>query len=635
MFLRLQNIVLEMIAKGDPLEMTMNRLLREIEAFVPAAVCTVTSVDAAGRLHLLSAPSLPKNYCAALEGLSIGPARGSCGTAAYLGEPVSVRDIRADPLWAECDLSFLPRDLVACWSSPIVDARRRVLGTFAFYFREHRGPTKVEEEAVRACAHLCAIAIERNAQKAEHQRLAFTDTLTGLSNRAGFNATLVGLGCDVPGAWGLLMIDLDNLKKVNDTFGHHAGDCLIAGIASIIISIVPKNHAFRLGGDEFAVIVRLENGHGCVAEVANKILGALTIPMDCAGHIIAARATIGGALLTEQDRNADGVRQRSDLALYHAKETRRGRFVLYEEGLRTTITQRVGAIRLLTEALKENRVEAFYQPVVRLDTGEISGVEALCRIIRPDGRIIPAAEFQEATSDLLVASALTRRMIAQVARDVRQWLDMDIPFRQVGINVTAADFHDGKLSSRLAAAFELADVSLDYIAIEIAESIYLGDLDEAMMREIGKLRQQGVCVALDGFGKGYASLTQLLTVPVDIIKIDKSFIHSMEPQNASFAIVKGLIAIARDLDICVVAEGVETPLQAAQLHSITCTFAQGFHFARPMSRHAMTRLLVQQNHRAMLSQTTDELSPSTGPMSTSRSPEILPNKRRRPKGGSR
>ncbi|GAA4134529.1 hypothetical protein GCM10023067_59540 [Aminobacter aganoensis] len=301
--------------------------------------------------------------------------------------------------------------------------------------------------------------------------------------------------------------------------------------------------------------------------------------------------------MSERDEKPDDVKRNADLALYHAKETKRGRFVLYEEGLRSTITKRFDAVRLLTDALKEERVEAFYQPIVRLDTAGVNGVEALCRIVGHDGRMIPAAEFHEATSDFLVASTLTERMIALVARDMRRWLDMGISVQQVGINVTSADFHDGKLGSRVAAAFEQVNVSLDRIVIEINESVYLDNRDELMAQEIDNLRLQGVCVALDDFGTGYASLTHLLNVPVDMIKIDKSFIHGMEPQNASFTIVKGLIAIGRDLGIRVVAEGVETPLQASQLHGIGCVLGQGYHFARPLSWNDTTAFLMRQKRQ--------------------------------------
>jgi GAF domain-containing protein len=163
MLLHLQNIILKMIARGDPLKPTMDRLCLEIEAIITGTVCSVLTLDESRRIHPLSAPNLPAEYCAGFDGALIGPNLGSCGTAAFRGEPVSVLDVRSDPLWANVDVSRLPPELVACWSSPILDVRRQVVGTFAFYFRENRGPTEIEEQAVAACAQLCAIAIERDA----------------------------------------------------------------------------------------------------------------------------------------------------------------------------------------------------------------------------------------------------------------------------------------------------------------------------------------------------------------------------------------------------------------------------------------------------------------------------------------
>jgi diguanylate cyclase (GGDEF)-like protein len=590
MLLRLQNIILEMIATGEPLKATMDRPCLEVEDIVSGTICSVLTLDGTQRLRALSAPSLPAAYATCVP---IGPCCGSCGTAAFRGEPVVVTDIRSDPLWAQIDVSLVPAELVACWSSPILDARRRVLGTFAFYFRENRGPTELEERAVETCAHLCAIAIERDAQKVEHHRLAFNDPLTGLGNRAGFNKTMAALDREKPGVWGLLLIDLDNLKKVNDTFGHPCGDHLLASAAECIASVVPRDRAFRIGGDEFAVIVRLEDGRGCVAAVAEKILDALKMPIDYLGHAIVRSATMGGALVAETEQNVESVRRNADLALYHAKEMGRGRFVIYEEGLGTSITRRFGAIRLVSEALKENRIEPFYQPIVDLHTGEIVGLEALCRVVARGGKIISAADFHDAASDILIASELTQRMIAQVARDVRGWRDMGVFVKQVGINVTSSDFCGGKLPEQFARAFQEAGVPLANVGIEITESVYLNGRDEAVSRQIHALRELGITVALDDFGTGHASLTHLLTVPLDMIKIDKSFIDGMQPGNTSFAIVKGLIAIAGDLGIRVVAEGVETPLQATQLRSIDCPLAQGFHFARPADRRAITWLLVQ------------------------------------------
>jgi EAL domain-containing protein (putative c-di-GMP-specific phosphodiesterase class I) len=248
---------------------------------------------------------------------------------------------------------------------------------------------------------------------------------------------------------------------------------------------------------------------------------------------------------------------------------------------------------VVSEALKEDRIEAFYQPIIKLDTEQIVGLEALCRVVTRSGRVLPAQDFQEATSDVLVASELTQRMVAQVAQDVCAWREMGISPKQIGINVTASDFRGGKLASHLVSAFERAGMPLADVGVEITESVYLDNHDPAISHEICALREAGIYVALDDFGTGYASLTHLLTVPVDMIKIDKSFIDKMEAGNASFAIVKGLITIANDLNISIVAEGVETPTQAAQLRDIRCPLAQGFHFARPANRHEITHLLLQ------------------------------------------
>ena len=593
MLLLLQNIILEMVAKGEPLKPTMDRLCLEVEALVPGTVCSVLTLDDSLRIRPLSAPNLPIEYCRAFDGTPIGPNVGSCGTAAFRREPVSVRNIRTDPLWSNVDVSHLPAELVACWSSPILDARQRVLGTFAFYFRENRDPTEIEEQAVQTCAQLCAIAIERDSQKIEHHRLAFIDTLTGLANRAGFNKTMTSLQRESSGAWGLLLIDLDNLKKVNDTFGHLCGDRLIACAAESIASVVPAEQAFRISGDELAAIVRLEEAQESFSEVAERILDALKTPIDYLGHAIVRSATIGGAIIADPNKDVEFAQRNADFALYHAKETGRGRFVLYEEGLGTSITHRLGAVRLVSEALNEDRIEPFYQPIVDLGSGEIVALEALCRIIARDGPIVPAGDFHEATADVLVASELTQRMIAKVAEHFREWRDMDVPLRQVGINVTASDIREGKLSDHLTRAFKEVGVPLSLVGIEITESVCISDPTDAISQQISALRKLGVSVALDDFGTGHASLTHLMTVPVDVIKIDKTFVDRLQPDSASFAIVRGLIAIARDLGIQVIAEGVETALQVAQLRSVFCPFAQGFHFLQPISHPEITTHLLQ------------------------------------------
>jgi diguanylate cyclase (GGDEF)-like protein len=594
MLLRLQNIILEMVARGDPLRATIDRLCREVELLAPDIICSVLTVDRAGLLHPLSSPSLPDSYSSTLDGAKIGPSVGSCGTAAYRREPVAVVDIEIDPLWADYK-DVLPLDLLACWSTPICSGKGRVLGTFAFYYREKRGPNPFEREIVATCVHLCTIAIDRHERVRERHRLAYTDALTGLGNRASFNTKISQLPADRCGSWGLLLVDIDNLKVVNDSFGHEAGDDLIRCVATRIGTIASMDRAFRLGGDEFAIIVQAQHGVTDVNGIASEILAVLKEPAECGGYSIVPKATIGGAVFGASDCNVETVRQNADFALYHAKETNRGKYVGYAPRFRTAMMRRVRAVRDVSAALSDNRLEAYYQPVVRLDTKEIVGVEALCRMRSESGQIVPAAEFYEATSDIHVASELTQCMLASVAQDVRRWLDMGIPFQHVGVNISSADFHSGQLDEQITKVFRHADVPLEHLILEVTETVYLGQRDHVIAREIKSLRSKGLQVALDDFGTGYASLTHLLTVPVDHIKIDKSFVDQLVRGNASAAIIEGLVSIARNLGIKIVAEGIETPEQADLLQDLGCDLGQGYLFAKPVDRTVMTELLLRQS----------------------------------------
>jgi diguanylate cyclase (GGDEF)-like protein len=588
--LQLQNNILEMIARGASLEATTDRLCREIEVLLPDVWCSVLRVDSGGLLHPLAGPNFPDEYSAGLEGLMIGPQVGSCGTAAYLRTAI-VADIATDPRWTDFRQPALALGLQACWSTPIFDASGAVLGTFAFYFKEERGPSPREKEIVASCTSLCAIALERDQRVTERERRAFVDALTDLPNRASFDVSLERLSCAEPGAWALLLIDLDNLKTINDTFGHAAGDALLQTVASRVSECVLPDHVFRMGGDEFAVILQAADALADIEGTTVRIFQALAVPAECGGHMILPRATIGGAVLSVGDGDPTIVREHADLALYHAKETGRGGFVLYWPGMGSAITTRIEVIRDVDAALREGRIDAFYQPILRLDTRAIVGLEALCRLRKPTGEIVSAAAFHQATLDVSVASSLTERMMAAVASDVRCWLDQGIPLQHVCINIASADFHSGTLFSRLQAAFGRHNVPLKHIVLEVTESVYLGQHDPVVAREIKALRGYGLRVALDDFGTGFASLTHLLTASIDIIKIDKSFIDRLAQGDPSLAIVEGLIDIARKLDIRVIAEGIENEDQAALLASVGCELGQGYLFAQAVPHEIATGLL--------------------------------------------
>lgn len=586
MLVYLQNLILEMIARGETLPATADRLCREVERLAPRAICSILAVDPDGTLHPVSAPSLPQEYCDSLDGVRIGPDVGSCGTAAFHRRPIAVTDIETDPLWTNYKHLVLPLGIRACWSSPIMSAER-VAGVFAFYYREKRGPTDFERDIVARSLQLCQIAFEREQGRRINQRLLYTDTLTGLHNRACFEQALIEPLSAAGSA--LLLVDIDDLKVVNDTFGHSTGDSLIRIVAHRLAEAAAPHRTFRIGGDELAILADTTD----VVPLAQRILDALGQAADCGGHVLVPSITIGAALRALDDTSGEIMRQNADLALYHGKDDGgRGTLVLYAPELRTRMNRRLGAIDQLRRALAENRVEARYQPIAQLDSGDVVSFEALARIREQDGQIVPAADFQEAFADARNAAEVTRAMLRAVSADLRTWLDAGIAIGRIAVNLAPADFAHGHLVDDVQAIFRNARVPLDRLTLEITETVYLGRRELLVQRQMESLRGIGVRLALDDFGTGYASLTHLLFTPVDTLKIDKSFVDHLDNDGqAGGAVINGLMRIAEKLGVEVIAEGVESVEQRERLVALGCKLGQGHLFAGALDSDAVAALL--------------------------------------------
>lgn len=594
----LQNTVIQMIGDGSSLASLADVICRETEYAVGSGiVCSILLVEADGTLRTLAAPSLPALYSEALNGTTIGPDVGTCGTAAYWGRDVATVDLATDPNWVRYQHLRLQTGLKACWSSPIRARTGVVIGTFAFYFPVNREPSDFEQVLVSHCSKLCAIAIENDATRAQLLALGYTDALTGLRNRAAFYADLFQLTTGTK-QFALLMLDLDNLKGTNDTLSHAAGDALIRAVARRLSDLGEDVSPYRLGGDEFALIVQNCHSENQMANWAEMTLEAVNRPVDFQGHLLSCYVTIGG-VVGNPSTNAELLAQNADFALYHGKTTRRGGFVPYELGMRTAITRRLTTVALVDKALREDRVLPFYQPLIKLQTGEIIGLEALARIVDEDGNILAAGDFHEAFAESRLAQMMTDTMLRCVAADLRIWLDQGIPFQHVGVNVTTADFHRGDLDTRIASAFGVQNVPLKHIVLEVNEAVFMGGSGEyRVASNVEKLREKGLLVALDDFGTGYASLTHLLEFPVDLIKIDKSFVQRICQDRGSQAIVEALIDIAAKLNMKVVAEGVEAREHAAKLNDMGCNFGQGYFYSRPVPFVDATELLQLFSQRA-------------------------------------
>ncbi|BCB18778.1 EAL domain-containing protein [Bosea sp. ANAM02] len=588
----LQNDILEDIARGEPLAACMERLCHRAEAISPGVICSVVTVDDQGCLQPLASPSLPTHFADSIAGAPVGPCAGSCGTAIHRGEPVEVTDIATDPLWAPYTGLVLPLGLRACWSTPIKARDGRVIGAFAFYFTRPRRAQLLERQIVATCVHLCAIAIEHDEVRSRNHRLAYFDTLTGLPNRSQFNGAIAEMSA-AGRRFGLMLIDIDHLKLVNDTLGHAAGDALIAVVGARLATALSGCLTCRIGGDEFAVLIPDCEGPVRMRSLASAATAAMALPLDHDGHSITPGITIGGAIAGEDGLDSVTLRQNADLALYHAKETRRGRYVRFRRQLRSAMMQRISVRRDVNGALGDDRIIPYYQPVIRLDTTEVVGVEALARMRLDDGRIVTAGEFQDALRDPKIAHRTTTQMLTAIAADMAEWRASGLNFQHVAINVTSADFQKGDLVQRAARILEKVGVPMQQLVIEVTEQVFMGGRKDGVARTMEALRACGSPVALDDFGTGFASLTHLLDFPIDIIKIDRSFVGSIDSGARSEIIIEALLTMTRRLGMKIVAEGIEKQAQAERLTELGCRLGQGYLYSPPVPASVIREWLAR------------------------------------------
>ncbi|MBS7540301.1 putative bifunctional diguanylate cyclase/phosphodiesterase [Ancylobacter lacus] len=381
----------------------------------------------------------------------------------------------------------------------------------------------------------------------------------------------------------LMLIDLDNFKDVNDTLGHDAGDALLIEAARRLSASVGATDAVaRLGGDEFVVLLDGVKDAAAAMAVAERILGELRRPFTFRRTLLNCRGSMGLALAPDHGSDPSELLRNADIALYRAKARGRDVVVGYDAAMREATENRIQLAGCVRAALENGEFVPYYQPEVSLETGEIIGFEALLRWRHPRKGLLGPSHFGQAFEDTDLAIALGERVLALALCDIRDWLTDGLAFGRISINVSSAEFSRGEYGARVLAALAAAEVSPDRLMLEVTESVFLGQGIERVRSSLQMLHAAGVLIALDDFGTGYASLTHLKQFPVDIIKIDRSFVSDLERDADDAAIVRAVINLGHSLGIRTVAEGVETSSQAAYLRQHGCDIAQGYLYARAL-----------------------------------------------------
>ncbi|MBS1239425.1 MAG: hypothetical protein H6R45_131 [Proteobacteria bacterium] len=431
--------------------------------------------------------------------------------------------------------------------------------------------------------------------------IAEHDTLTELPNRNYFDDQLAEVLTAAQSSGekiGLLVLDVDNFKQVNDAFGHDAGDILLKTLSQRLEQFLEDgDFAARIGGDEFALVVRhLETGRGFLA-IGKAINERMKEPIAHQGYILDCGVSIGAATFPEHGTVRDELLKSADIALYAAKKHGRNNILLFESSLRSELNRRTAMIGLARSALERNYIAPYYQPKVCLRSGKTKGFEALLRWRDLSGTVHYPAEMEAAFEDYELAHEISERIQDCVIDDIRAWLDAGLEFEQVAINAAAAEFSRNDFASRLLGKLDAAGVPARHLQVEVTETVFLGRGADHVGFALDALKARGVEIALDDFGTGYASLSHLKNFPVDVIKIDRSFITDLGKNTGDTAIVCALLGLATDLGLTTVAEGIETEAQAAFLERKGCDFGQGYFFGKAVSAGQVPALLAVPNLR--------------------------------------
>jgi diguanylate cyclase (GGDEF)-like protein/PAS domain S-box-containing protein len=453
------------------------------------------------------------------------------------------------------------------------------------------GITAVLDDEGDLASYVCFFSdiSERKASEQRIHRLAYYDALTHLPNRTLFQDRLHSalLHAERQQTWVVLMfLDLDRFKPINDSLGHAAGDRMLKEMALRLLGCVDEDDTVaRMGGDEFTLLLQprptQQAALNRAIHVAEQILASLVKPFVLEGREFFVTASIGVALSPQDGNELSQLMKNADTAMYHAKERGKNNFQFYQADMNASALERLELESDLRHALEQGEFTLYYQPQFSGDGKRLTGAEALLRWRHPRRGLVPPVEFIPVLEELGLVVEVGEWVLKEACRQLREWHVARVRVPKVSVNISARQFSDGQLGTRIAGILQEIGLPPACLELELTESILMREVSEAMQILAG-LKRLGLSIAVDDFGTGYSSLNYLKQFPIDVLKIDRTFVDGLPSGEQDAQIARAIIAMAHSLNLSVIAEGVETHEQLEFLREHGCDEVQGYLFGRPM-----------------------------------------------------
>jgi diguanylate cyclase (GGDEF)-like protein/PAS domain S-box-containing protein len=452
-----------------------------------------------------------------------------------------------------------------------------------------KGRVIKEKEGEKIISGAMMDITERKEYEEDIKYLAFYDTLTDLPNRRYFIEELEKeiKDKDKNKKFAVLLLDLDNFKKVNDTLGHDEGDALLRKVASILKKYANDNvFVARFGGDEFLILLRQFSNLNEIKALAKNIIHDLKEGIDVIGKNIYTTTSIGIAIVPDDGDNVNDIIKNADTAMYKAKSEGKNRYIFFSAEMIEELEKRIEIEKILLESLKSKDFKLVYQPQVSSKTGELHAFEALVRLKNYN---ISPAEFIPVAEETGIIVEIGYFVIEEAVRQIKEWIDKGIEVKPIGVNLSAVQLRDEGFVSNVKSIIKKYSIEPSLLKIEITESALMED-KERNINIIEQLKEMGIQIAIDDFGTGYSSLNYLTFIPVDYIKLDKSFIEKMFAKEGKKEVLDGITFLAHQLNLKVVVEGIEDREQFNYLKSKGCDYMQGYLFSRPVDKEEAEKL---------------------------------------------